>query len=283
MSIDDSAADQSPESASALAQIASWPVGAAAAIVLRGGRIDDSYGVTDRPYALASITKHLTAVSVLVAVEEESVSIDDEVAGAPPGSTLGNLLDHSSGLATDEPTAIGTVGQRRIYSNSAYELAAGHVAARSGIAFPQYLHEAVCVPASMTQTVLEGSPAHGASSTAEDLASFVVALRSHHILSAQGVAMLTSPSRPTLTGVLPGYGRQDPNSWGFGAEVRSNKSPHWTAPENHQSTWGHFGRAGTFLWVDPSRDLAVVCLTDTTFGAWAIERWPQLSSAILRR
>ncbi len=273
---------QSPPTG-ALDAISSWPVGTAAAVVVHGDAVVDHFGAITDVFALASITKLLTAVTVLVATEEESVNLDDEVHGAPKGALLRDLLDHSSGLAPDEPKALSQVGQRRIYSNMGYELAARHVATQTGIDFATYLHEAVCLPAGMTRTVLEGSPAYGASSSAQDLAAFVIALRSHRILSAHGVSQLSTPSRPTVSGVLPGYGRHDPNPWGLGAEVRGHKSPHWTSPQNHETTWGHFGRAGTFLWVDPSRDLAAICLTDTTFGEWAIERWPQLSTRILNR
>ena len=59
-----------------------------------------------------------------------------------------------------------------------------------------------------------------------------------------------------LAGVLPGYGRQTPNDWGLGCEIRDHKSPHWTAPENSPETFGHFGQSGSFLWVDRAAGLA---------------------------
>ncbi len=269
--------------AGVLDPIATWPVGSASALVIHGGSVVARYGDTTSQFELASISKLLTAVAVLVAVEEESVHLDDHVRGAPDGSTLRDLLDHSSGLAPDEPKAMSPVGERRIYSNMGYELAARHVEAHTGIGFATYLHEAVCQPAGMGATKLVGSPAHGAVSTADDLGSFVTTLLGNQILSANGVALFSTPSRPSVAGVLPGYGRQDPNPWGVGAEIRAAKSPHWTSSVNHETTWGHFGRAGTFVWVDPSRDLTTICLTDTTFGEWALERWPQLSTDILSR
>ncbi len=265
-----------------LALIDTWPVGVAAAAEIRNGEPAAHRGPCDHVFALASITKVLTATAVLVAVEEESVSLDDTVAGAPAAATLRDLLDHSSGLAPDEPKALGDVGARRVYSNVGYELAANHVATSTGIAFPTYLHEAVFEQAGMRATSLDGSPAHGASSTVHDLVRFLTALRSETLLSATGVTLLTQPSRPTISGVLPGYGRQEQNLWGLGAEVRGQKAPHWTAPENSPATWGHFGRAGTFVWTDPSHDVSLVCLTDTPFGEWALDRWPALSSAVLQ-
>ena len=56
---------------------------------------------------------------------------------------------------------------------------------------------------------------------------------------------------PGLGGVLPGVGRFQPLDWGLGFELRDAKHPHWTGRRNSPATFGHFGGAGTFLWVDP--------------------------------
>ena len=77
---------------------------------------------------------------------------------------------------------------------------------------------------------------------------------------------------PGLVGVLPGFGRQEPNDWGLGFELRDGKSPHWTGTRNSPGTFGHFGRSGTFLWVDPDARVALGCLTDLDFGDWAVDR-----------
>jgi CubicO group peptidase (beta-lactamase class C family) len=45
-------------------------------------------------------------------------------------------------------------------------------------------------------------------------------------------------------------------------------------------TFGHWGGAGTFLWVDPEAELALGMLSDLEFGAWAKEAWPRLSDAV---
>ena len=80
---------------------------------------------------------------------------------------------------------------------------------------------------------------------------------------------------PGLDGVLPGFGKQTPNDWGLGFELRDAKSPHWTGARNSPRTFGHFGRSGTFLWVDPDAGVALACLTDRNFGDWAKEAWPR--------
>ncbi|MBA2624896.1 MAG: hypothetical protein H0U89_04750, partial [Acidimicrobiia bacterium] len=95
------------------------------------------------------------------------------------------------------------------------------------------------------------------------------------------LAEATTVAFPGLAGVLPGFGRQDPNDWGLGPELRSTKSPHWTGAGNSPATFGHFGRAGGFLWVDPVARVACACLTDLGFGPWATTAWPALGDAVL--
>ena len=86
---------------------------------------------------------------------------------------------------------------------------------------------------------------------------------------------------PGLVGVLPSFGRQEPNDWGLGFELRDLKRPHWTGSLNPPATFGHFGASGTFLWVDPERRVALCCLTDLEFGDWAKEAWPRLADDVL--
>ena len=86
---------------------------------------------------------------------------------------------------------------------------------------------------------------------------------------------------PGLAGVLPGFGRQDPNDWGLGFELRDRKRPHWTGATNSTRTFGHFGRSGSFLWVDPAIGLGCASLADREFGPWAVEAWPELSDAVV--
>ena len=86
---------------------------------------------------------------------------------------------------------------------------------------------------------------------------------------------------PGLDGVLPGFGRQSPNDWGLGFELRDAKRPHWTAPAGSPRTFGHFGRSGTFVWIDPDALVGCVYLGDADFGPWAIDAWPAFSAAVL--
>lgn len=260
--------------------IEQWPVPTAAAAVVRAdGTLAGSRGPTGHRFALASVTKPLTAYAVLIAVEEGAVELD-EPAG-PAGSTVRHLLAHASGLAFDEPRVMAAPGTRRIYSNAGFETLADHVAKATDIPFAEYLRQAVLEPLGMAGTALTGSPAAGAVSTVDDLARFAAELLAPTLLDPATHAEATAVAFPGLKGVLPGYGHQNPNDWGLGFEIRDAKSPHWTGSSSSPRTFGHFGQSGTFLWADPVAGAACVCLTDRDFGEWAIPVWPALTDAVL--
>ena len=94
------------------------------------------------------------------------------------------------------------------------------------------------------------------------------------LLAPQLFAEASQVAYPGLDGVVPGFGMQRPNDWGLGFELRDGKAPHWTGQANSPATFGHFGRSGTFLWVDPAAGLACAAVTDRDFGPWAAEAWP---------
>ncbi|WP_308125443.1 serine hydrolase domain-containing protein [Rhodococcoides corynebacterioides] len=268
-----------------LAPLGDWPVPAVSAAVLRrsddGVRVLARHGDADRVQELASVTKLLVAYAALVAVEEEAIALD-EPAG-PPGSTVRHLLAHASGVGFDDRTPSAEPGEKRIYSSAGFELLAEHVTARTGIDFPEYLTDAVLAPLGMTATELVGSAGHGARSSAADMTSFAAELLVPTLLAPETVRDATGVQFPGLAGILPGYGSQRPNDWGLGFEIRDGKSPHWTGTGNSPRTVGHFGQAGTFCWVDPDADLAVVVLADRAFGDWAKPVWTELSDRVLRR
>ena len=242
-------------------------------------------GELDRSFPLASVTKPLVASAVLLAGEEGAFALDD--AAGPAGSTVRHLLAHASGLAADGGDVIAIPGSRRIYSNSGFEVLAGVVEAAVGCSIADYLTDGVCHPLGMTRTRLEGSAAHGAVSTIGDLSQWVVALmraaqpHRSEVWHHSTVSDLSSVQFGEIAGVLPGYGLQTPNPWGLGFEIRGEKSPHWTGARNSPATFGHLGRSGTFVWIDPEVDVGVIGLGDADFGQWAVELWPLLSDAVL--
>jgi CubicO group peptidase (beta-lactamase class C family) len=267
----------------ALAMIDGWPVPTAAAALVGPDGVVTTRGPVDHPFPLASVTKPLAALAILVAVEEEAVHLEDPADEAViPGATLRHLLAHTSGYAPDRPMRAAAVGTRRIYSNVGIERAAALVSAAADMPFPAYLDEAVLRPLRMPATSLPGSAARDGISTVADLARVVHELLSPTgLLAAQTVAEATSVQYPGLRGVLPGFGGQDQNDWGLGFEIRDHKSPHWTGSRNDPATFGHFGQSGAMLWVDPAARLGLVALTDRDFGPWAAAAWPELADAVL--
>jgi len=255
-------------------RIDEWPCVAAATAITPDGTLA-RHGDTTKVFTLASVTKLFTAAGVMLAYEEGSVRLEDPIDDR--GATLADLLGHASGLAPDGSILDGP-GRRRVYSNAGYERAAAHVESATEISFADYLNEGVFGPLGMSSTLLDGSPAHGARSSVDDIVKFILGLP--ELLAPETMATMTSPYLPELIGVLPGYGRQSPNTWGLGPEIRSDKAPHWTGKTNSPQTWGHFGQAGTFVWPDPEGNTAPVVLTDRPFGEWALDRWPILSDAV---
>lgn len=219
-------------------------------------------------------------MAVLVAVEERSLSLDDDA--GPPGSTIRHLLAHASGVDFDTDAVLAAPGTRRIYSNTGYELLADALADATGIAFETYLREAVLDPLGIGVTVLDGSPAAGLVGPLDDLLRVAGELRRPTLLSPETASLLGTVAFPGLAGVLPGFGRQEPNDWGLGCEIRGTKSPHWTGSWNSPRTFGHFGATGGFLWVDPDADVACCSLSDRDFGPWAMVAWPSISDEVLR-
>jgi CubicO group peptidase (beta-lactamase class C family) len=262
----------------ALRAIDGWQAGAAAAGVARADGVLATHGPRAAELPWASVTKLLTGLAILVALEEGTIDLD-EPAG-PPGATLRHLLAHASGLQTDGEKSIAEPGRRRIYSNTGIELAAALLEERAEMPFADYFAEAVARPLGLTGR-LAGSPAHAYRGPLDDLLALGRELLRPTLVARETLAEATTVQFPGLVGVLPGIGRMEPNDWGLAFELRDAKSPHWTGARNSASTFGHFGASGTFLWVDPEAEVACGVLTDRRFGDWAKEAWPPFSDAVL--
>ena len=262
----------------ALRQIEDWPVESAAAGVAVPGRVLATRGDTQRVFRWASVTKLVVATAALVAAEEGTIDLDERA--GQPGSTVRHLLAHASGLPFVDGLPLAPPGRRRVYSNAGINLLADHLAASAEMPFVDYLRAAVLDPLGMHAELRE-TPAAGLHGSLADLLAFALEVLTPRLVAPETLAEATSAQFPGLTGVLPDFGRMDPNDWGLGFELRDAKSPHWTGAHNSPETFGHFGGSGSFLWVDPVARVALACLTDREFGEWAKEAWPRLSDAVL--
>jgi CubicO group peptidase (beta-lactamase class C family) len=261
----------------ALKQIEGWEVGFAAAAVVRDGDAA-TRGETTRVVRLASVSKPVTALALLVAAEEGVVDLDEEA--GPPGSTVRHLLAHASGLPFEGTEPIAPPGRRRIYSNEGFRVLGEHLERRAEMPFAEYVRAAVCEPLGLRLDP-SGHPGADMRGCLDDLVALARELLEPTVVAAETHAEMTSVQFPGLDGVLPDWGRFSPLDWGLGVELKGEKAPHWSGALTSPRTYGHFGGSGTFLWVDPDGRLACACLTDRPFGPWAKEAWPRLSDAIV--
>ncbi len=262
----------------ALHQIDSWDVPFAVAGVTRAAGDVATRGDTTRPVLLASVSKPVTALAVLVAAEEGVLDLDE--AAGPPGATVRHLLAHTSGLPFDGGTPIAQPGRRRIYSNEGFRVLGDHVAKRAEMPFAEYVRAAVVEPLG-TSLDPEGDPGAGMHASLADVLALGRELLAPQLVAAETHDEMVSVQFPGLDGVLPEFGRFSPLDWGLGVELKGDKAPHWSGSLTSPATFGHFGRSGTFLWVDPERGLACAVLTGRNFGDWAKDAWPKLSDAVM--
>jgi len=268
--------------AAALERIDTWPVPHAGVVVIGPHGVLSRHGATDLVLPIASIAKPLTAATVLVAVAHGELDLDEPVGPtAEQGATLRHLLAHAGGLGFEQDERTMAPGARRIYSNWGFEVAAAHAATRAGRPFATLLREHVTGPLGMDATTLDGSPAWAMNSTVADLARFAGELLAPVGLPSAAHALLTTPAFPELDGVLPGFGRQRPNGWTLGLEVRGTKDPHWSGTRMSPDAVGHFGRSGSLIWADAHAGVAVVSLAGLDFGDWARTAWPELNDAVI--
>ena len=231
---------------------------AAAGVVRADGRVA-THGRRDEAVRWASVTKLLTGLATLVAVEEGVVELDDR---------LRRLLSHAG-------------ERRRTYSNDGIEAAAALVAVGARMPFDEYFRDAVVVPLGL-QGALQGSPASEYVGPLDDLLALARECLAPTLVARETLDEATTVQFAGLAGVLPGWGRQEPNDWGLTFELKNGKSPHWMGSLTSPRSFGHFGQSGTFLWVDPELGAACGVLTTRDFGGWAKAEWPPFSDAVVR-
>jgi CubicO group peptidase (beta-lactamase class C family) len=264
---------------SALAVTDGWGAEHAAAAVVGPSGVIAMHGDPDHRFGWASPTKLVTGLAVLRAVEESRIYLD-EPAG-PPGATVRHLLAHASGLPFEGDAVLAKPGTRRIYSNPGFDALGALLAERDGQDVADALRSRVLDPLGMTGTTLVDRASQGIHGPLRDLVALAAELLRPSLITDTTHALATTVAFPGLKGVLPGVGTFDPLDWGLAFEIRDGKVPHWTGTGNSPATFGHFGGAGTFVWVDPDLDHALVCLTDRKYDAWALEAWPPFSDAVI--
>lgn len=257
-------------------ELADWPEGAAVVVVRPGGVVARHGSRAAREWA--SVTKLLAALAVLVEVDRGSLDLD--AATGPPGSTLRHLLAHTSGLAFGDEQVVEQPGRRRVYSSAGYDVVARHVEARLGRDVPTLL--STTLGSMLDRTTIDPGrrAATGARGTIDDLAVLALELVAPRDVPREVVARASTTAFPGLAGEVPGWGVHRVSDWGLGPEVRGVAS-HWMPEVLSPATFGHFGQAGSFLWVDPEREVGLGGLSPRPFGAWSKRVWPRLARRVV--
>lgn len=238
-------------------------------------------GEQTRVWDLASVSKPLAALGVLIAVDRGLVDLD-EPAG-PEGATVRHLLAHTAGYPFDGDEVVAGVGARRIYSSTGFEVLAAHVEEATGFDFAEWMEQSVVAGLDLVDLEVAGSPAAGYRGSLRDLLAVGRELLAPTLIPEALWREARTVQFPGLAGILPGYGRQKPNDWGLGFEIRGQKQPHWTGADSSPETFGHFGQSGSFLWVDPAAGLTAAFLGEQPFGPEHVRIWPGLTDALLER
>jgi len=262
----------------ALHQLDSWEVPFAAAGVTTATGVIAIRGDERHAVRLASVSKPVTALAVLIAAEEGVLDLDD--AAGPPGSTVRHLLSHASGLPFHGRAPIAPPARRRIYSNEGFGVLGEYLEARAEMPFADYVRAAVCAPLEL-ELDPDGHPGAGMSARLTDVLALGRELLSPTLIAPETLEEMCAVQFAGLDGVLPDFGRFSPMDWGLGVELKDGKEGHWTGTRTSARTFGHFGGSGTFLWVDPDLGVACACLTTREFGDWAKIAWPALSDAVV--
>ncbi|MBA2752919.1 MAG: beta-lactamase family protein [Chloroflexia bacterium] len=106
----------------------------------------------------------------------------------------------------------------------------------------------------------------------------------HPLGPAAIAAMTTDQVHGVPGGVESGKVWWERAAWGLGWEIKGTKTNHWTGQTTSPETFCHFGQAGTLVWADPARDVALAVLanrTVTRMWGFILPRWARLSDAVV--
>lgn len=241
-------------------------------------------GAVDEIFELASVTKLISSYAALIAINRHQLSLLDAAGeGAPAGATIRHLLSHSSGLPFEKGYLEQKPERHRVYSNVGIEVLARRVEEATGKEFHEFTRAQIFAPLGMQGIEFYGSPAWGARASAREMATLLHEWMHPTLIHPELFRAATTCQFSFLDGVLPGYGRQKRNCWGLGFEMRGHKDPHWLSQLHSPRSFGHFGQAGSFLWIDPSVQLGAVFLGDKRFCDEHREKWTAMNERIYQR
>ncbi|MFT4041273.1 MAG: serine hydrolase domain-containing protein [Thermomicrobiales bacterium] len=339
------------------------------AVVWQGGEaVAERYAGEARPgqpvtaktlFAMASVTKPVSAATVLTLVDAGLLSLDEpvgrivpefratgelnpELERLRPRITTRQLLSHVSGLPEDlgsresrytqqvgidevvdqmlRTPLVSAPGEELRYSNTGFGVLTRVVERVDGRPFWDVARDRVLEPLGLRDIVPDPQGADAARTAAladslhagteietyngaywrslalpwgglfgspRDAARFAGAFlqRGEGVLSPAVVGLATQDQTLGVPGGVESARVHWPQgAWGLGWEVKGPKRNHWTGDLTSPRTFCHFGHAGTLLWADPERDLALAVFSNravTNMWSFILSRWARLSNAVV--
>jgi CubicO group peptidase (beta-lactamase class C family) len=220
--------------------------------ILHSGQLnaDASTPLTiDTALRFASVTKALTAVALMRAVDRGALSLDDSLLKWLPafngdvGVTVRHLASHSSE---------GIPGHEYVYGTSRYARLGGVLTqALEAASFEEVLRKEILTPARMTWRDSPHLGAHaGLVSTVSDMALFVQALQDNRLLSRKRFEQMTTPFVSVKGLALPA-------GVGFFSQQVGGERVVWSFGQDDPE------HSSALLLMLPERNLALVLLANT--------------------
>ncbi|WP_083603209.1 serine hydrolase domain-containing protein [Bowdeniella nasicola] len=258
-----------------------WSFDCGLVVVDRGGVIHTE-GSVNTVFPFASVTKPLAVYAALIAVDRHMFDLDAPAGPrAPEGATIRHLMAHASGLPFEAGYASQRPERHRVYSNVGIEIMGEQFEEATGVDIQTWTDEQVLTPLGVVDVEFDGSPAWGAKGSARCLAEIVREWLNPTLVSPEIFREATSTQFAGLDGVVPSYGRHKENAWGLGFEIHGQKDPHWMSTLHSPKAFGHFGRSGSFVWVDPDLGLAAVFLGEKPYDEEHHAKWTDLNGRIV--
>ena len=216
------------------------------------------------------------ACAVLVAAEEGVLDLD-EPAG-PPGSTVRHLLAHASGLPF-EGDADRPARRAAHLLEHGYELLGERLAEARLDALRRVPSGRRPRARSAWRRTAGDRPA-GLWGTLDDLAAFAQELLAPPLVAPETLAeaTATAPSRAWSASSRVGRRTRPTGASASSSRTRSAPLDRLAQLAGHV---GHFGGAGSFLWLD-RRPLARARLPISSSESGPLKAWPRLSDAVSR-
>lgn len=242
-----------------------------------------SAGDLTAEFPFASVTKLFASRAFLIAVEQGHISLEDSLAVGEPAreTTLRQLLSHVSGVSFASAQRSAEPVAKRIYTNYAIEVAAQWVAERMHVPFVDWLDEQVVAALELQDSYIDGSPAYAGRGSVRDLVRLGQELIAPKLVSEALALEARTVQWPGLRGVTPGFGHYSDNQWGLAMEIRADKAHTWFPSLSEDATFGHFGRAGSYLWVAPESGFGAAFLGAEPTGSWHKAHWQDLNNWLI--